>query len=120
MQAYECRGWVQLQRPDGSSLGEAKAQISVRQEADGRLGWRGVLRAGITPTTKLWPADEPVVLHCPDGRDLTVCLEPAIVERGPVLLQVAHARQVEAAAHQASPPEQSGKGEEAAYVRPHG
>ncbi len=92
MQEYEWRGWVQLRRPDESSLGEAKAQLSARPEADGRLGWRGVLRAGTTSTSTSWPADEPVVLHCPDGRDLTVYLEPAVVERGPVLLQVAHVR----------------------------
>jgi hypothetical protein len=119
MQAYECRGWVRLRRPDGSSLGGAQAQLSAQPEADGQLGWRGVLRAGITSTTTPWPADEPVVLQCPDGRDLTVYLEPAVIERGPVLLQVARARQVAAAVHQASPPAQSGDGEKQ-YVRQYG
>jgi hypothetical protein len=97
MHVYECRGWVQLRRPDGASLGDVQAQLWAQQRADGQLDWHGVLRAGITPTTTRWPANEPVVLECPDGQDLTVWLEPAVVECGPVLLQVARARQREAA-----------------------
>ncbi len=119
MQAYECRGWVHLRRPDGSSLGEAQALLWAQRRADGQLDWRGVLRAGITPITARWPADEPVVLQCPDGQDLTVWLEPAVVACGPALLQVARAWQVAAPSHQASEPAQTGEGE-AQHVRPHG
>lgn len=83
------RGNVELLYRDGTSLGEARARLEPAMEGDSTVHWRGELRGAIQPTSRPWPADEPVRLRFADGEESEVWLDPDVIDQGPVLLQVA-------------------------------
>jgi hypothetical protein len=89
MRAHEWRGHVDLLRQDGTCLGAALAHLYARQCADGGVTWHGVVYGGISPSTVPWPSDGVILMRGVTEQDLSVRLAPAVVDRGPVLLQVA-------------------------------
>jgi hypothetical protein len=82
-------GSVELFSRDGTFLDEARARLATILGSDQTVRWRGELRATIRAESIPWPADEPVRLRFPDGQVCEVCLEPGVIDEGPILLQVA-------------------------------
>jgi hypothetical protein len=95
------QGWtgpVEILTEGGTYLDDARAQLHVRPCPEGGVEWHGILRAGIGPKTLPWPSKEPVLLRGIGEQDLRVRLTPTVVERGPVLFQVASVNRCQPAA----------------------
>ena len=90
MRAQEWRGCVDLLDQDGISLGQAMAQLYTRPSPASGNAWYGTLRADIGLQTRPWPTAEPVLVCGIGGQDILMRLVPALVEQGPVLIQVAN------------------------------